>query len=107
MKERFAAVFQTKTRDEWTAIFDGTDACVAPVLSPVGGAPAPAQRRPLDLRRGRRRRAAGAGAPVLPQTPSAVSRPPSPPGADTVSGLVEWGVDEDVVAKLRESGALS
>ena len=34
MKERFAAVFKTKTRDEWTAIFDGTDACVVPVLSP-------------------------------------------------------------------------
>ena len=34
MKERFAAIFKTKTRDEWSAIFDGTDACVAPVLSP-------------------------------------------------------------------------
>jgi len=34
MKERFAAVFRSKTRDEWTAVFDGTDACVAPVLSP-------------------------------------------------------------------------
>ena len=34
MKRRFAAVFRTKTRDEWAAIFDGTDACVEPVLSP-------------------------------------------------------------------------
>ena len=73
----------------------------------VGGAPAPAQRGPLDLRRGRRGRAAGAGAPVLPDAVGACRRPPSPPGADTVSGLVEWGVDEDVVTKLRESGALS
>ncbi|MFT4085954.1 MAG: CaiB/BaiF CoA-transferase family protein [Gordonia sp. (in: high G+C Gram-positive bacteria)] len=31
-KERFTEVFKTKTRDEWTAIFDGTDACVAPIL---------------------------------------------------------------------------
>jgi alpha-methylacyl-CoA racemase len=29
---RFAEVFRTKTRDEWTAIFEGKDACVAPVL---------------------------------------------------------------------------
>jgi hypothetical protein len=36
-----------------------------------------------------------------------VSRPPSPPGADTVSGLVEWGLDEGAIAKLQESGALS
>ncbi|MEZ5210187.1 MULTISPECIES: CaiB/BaiF CoA transferase family protein [unclassified Gordonia (in: high G+C Gram-positive bacteria)] len=32
MKERFAEVFKTKTRDEWTAVFDGTDACVSPIL---------------------------------------------------------------------------
>jgi alpha-methylacyl-CoA racemase len=32
MTERFAAVFKTKTRDEWTRIFEGKDACVAPVL---------------------------------------------------------------------------
>jgi len=32
MTERFSAVFKTKTRDEWTRIFEGKDACVAPVL---------------------------------------------------------------------------
>jgi alpha-methylacyl-CoA racemase len=32
MTERFAAVLKTKTRDEWTRIFEGKDACVAPVL---------------------------------------------------------------------------
>ncbi len=30
--ERLAAVFRTRTRDEWTTLFEGTDACVAPVL---------------------------------------------------------------------------
>lgn len=30
--ERLAAVFRTRTRDEWCARFDGSDACVAPVL---------------------------------------------------------------------------
>jgi alpha-methylacyl-CoA racemase len=33
MKVRFAEVFKSKTRDEWTAIFDGTDACASPVLN--------------------------------------------------------------------------
>lgn len=32
MTERFSAIFKTKTRDEWTTIFEGKDACVAPVL---------------------------------------------------------------------------
>jgi alpha-methylacyl-CoA racemase len=33
LKERFAAVFATRTRDEWAAAFAGTDACVTPVLA--------------------------------------------------------------------------
>ncbi len=33
LKERFAALFKTKTRDEWCSIMDGTDVCFAPVLS--------------------------------------------------------------------------
>jgi alpha-methylacyl-CoA racemase len=32
MKTRFAEVFRSRTRDEWTAVFEGKDACVAPVL---------------------------------------------------------------------------
>merc|ERR1712070_784320 len=33
MKARFASIFMTKTRDEWAAIFEGTDACCVPVLN--------------------------------------------------------------------------
>ena len=29
----FARIFATRTRDEWAAVFDGTDACVTPVLT--------------------------------------------------------------------------
>ena len=32
MTVRFTEIFKTKTRDAWTRIFEGTDACVAPVL---------------------------------------------------------------------------
>ncbi|TPX67176.1 hypothetical protein CcCBS67573_g07575 [Chytriomyces confervae] len=32
MKRKFAEIFATKTRDEWSSIFTGTDACVTPVL---------------------------------------------------------------------------
>ena len=34
MKERFAEVFASRTRDEWTALFADCDACVTPVLAP-------------------------------------------------------------------------
>jgi alpha-methylacyl-CoA racemase len=106
MKERFAAAFRTKTRDEWTAVFDGTDACVVPVLSPWE-----AHLHPHNVARSTFVEVDGAvqpgPAPRFSRTPSAISSPPSPPGADTESGLVEWGVDAGVVAKLRKSGALS
>ncbi|MFD1555017.1 CaiB/BaiF CoA transferase family protein [Paraburkholderia silviterrae] len=34
LHERFAALFATRTRDEWCALLEGTDACFAPVLNP-------------------------------------------------------------------------
>jgi alpha-methylacyl-CoA racemase len=106
MKARFAEIFKTKTRDEWSAIFDGTDACVVPVLSPWE-----AHLHPHNVARSTFVEVNGtvqpAPAPRFSRTPSAISKPPSPPGADTVSALLEWGVAEDHVKKLRESGALS
>ncbi len=33
MKKLFTEKFLSKTRDEWSAIFLGTDACVSPVLT--------------------------------------------------------------------------
>ncbi len=65
MKDRVAAIFRTKTRDEWCELMEGTDVCFAPVLSITRGAAAPAQRPPRDLHRARRHRAAGPGAAVL------------------------------------------
>lgn len=32
VKETFRAVFRTKTRDEWTSVFEKLDACVEPVM---------------------------------------------------------------------------
>jgi len=33
LKERFVAAIASKTRDEWERVFEGSDACVAPVLA--------------------------------------------------------------------------
>ena len=106
MKARFAEIFRSKTRDEWSAIFDGTDACVVPVLSPWE-----AHLHPHNVARSTFVEVNGtvqpAPAPRFSRTPSSISKPPSPPGADTISALVEWGVPQDAVKKLRQSGALS
>ncbi|MEP2717220.1 CaiB/BaiF CoA-transferase family protein [Pseudophaeobacter sp.] len=34
LTDRLAGIFASKPRDHWAALFDGTDACAAPVLSP-------------------------------------------------------------------------
>jgi alpha-methylacyl-CoA racemase len=106
MKDAVAAVVATRTRDEWVAVFDGTDACVAPVLSPWE-----AHLHPHNQARSTFVEVDGvvqpAPAPRFSRTPSSINRPPPVPGGDTVSALLEWGIEEGTVAKLRETGALS
>jgi alpha-methylacyl-CoA racemase len=106
MKQRFAAVFRTRTRDEWAAVFEGTDACASPVLSPWE-----AHLHPHNRARGTFVEVEGivqpAPAPRFSRTPAEVSRPPSPPGADTDEALLAWGVEAEAVAALRKAGAVT
>ena len=103
MKERFAALFRTKSRDEWTEIFRSVDACVTPVLSPAEAAIHPYNTE--------RKVFASEGAtqpnpaPRFSKTPGSVSSPPRTPGSGTRTGLLAWGVSEDRLAALRAAGA--
>ncbi len=105
MKERFAAVFATRTRDEWMAVFEGSDACVAPVLTMHE-----AKDHPHNRARGTFVEPGGvlqpAPAPRFSRTPGAITRPPSPPGSNTDEGLAGWGLSEDAIEALRDAGAL-
>jgi alpha-methylacyl-CoA racemase len=106
MKERFAEIFKSRTRDEWEKAFSGRDACGAPVLSPWE-----AHEHPHNEARGTFVEVAGARqpapAPRFSRTPSEISRPPSVAGADTEEGLRAWGIDHERIASLKESGAIS
>jgi len=105
MKERFAEVFRTRSRDEWVALADGTDACVAPVLAmgevaddphnkarntfvEVGGVLQPAP------------------APRFERTPAAVPTPPLRAGERGLETLRSWGFEDAEIAALCEEGAL-
>jgi alpha-methylacyl-CoA racemase len=93
LRERFAARFRTKTMAEWTAIFDGTDACVAPVLSFTE-----APEHPQLAARNTFVTADGvvqpAPAPRFSRTHAQVGSPPAAPGADTRAALTAWGIDD-------------
>ena len=106
MKERFAAVFATKTRDEWTSIFEGTDACVAPVLSMTEAA-----EHPHNAQRGTFCEVAGvlqpSPAPRFAATPGSIRWPPPNPGQRADEALSDWGVSEAEISELRGSGAIT
>ncbi|MFC9652634.1 CaiB/BaiF CoA transferase family protein [Streptomyces sp. NPDC056937] len=89
LREAVAARFRTKTRQEWTAVFEGSDACVAPVLS-LREAPS----HPQLAARGTFTDHAGltqpAPAPRFSATPGSVRRPPARPGAHTGEVARDW-----------------
>jgi alpha-methylacyl-CoA racemase len=102
----YAQVFRTKTRDEWTALFDGTDACVAPVLTW-----SEAPQHPHMKARGVFTEVDGVTqvtpAPRFSRSaPGPVGKPPAP-GSDTETVLAELGYDADTIAGLRDSGTLT
>ena len=106
LRARFTAVFKSRTRDEWTEIFDGTDACVAPVLG-LGEAPA----HPHAVARTGFVDVGGltqpAPAPRFDRTPAATPTPPVRAGEHTDATLAELGLTETEIAELREQGAIA
>jgi alpha-methylacyl-CoA racemase len=107
LKERLASVFATKTRAEWCALFGGTDACVAPVLSLAEA--------PHDPHNAARKTFISAGGVMQPRpAPRFSATPPSDPvmakiadGTDSAALLRAVGYSEDRIETLRASGAVS
>jgi alpha-methylacyl-CoA racemase len=106
LKERVAAVFRTKTRDEWCALMEGTDVCFAPVLTM-----AEAPDHPHNRERETFVEVAGvtqpAPAPRFGRTPGAIRRPPPHFGQHTDETLADWGFTGDELDKLRQAGAIA
>jgi len=101
LRARLADVFATRTRAEWVEVFDGSDACVAPVLSYSEAAEHPHLRaRATYVERGGI--VQPAPAPRFSATPAGLSTPPSRPGQHTAETLRRWGVDPE---PLLASGA--
>ncbi len=105
MKQRLAEVVKIRTRDEWSRIMEGSDACFAPVLSPEEAAA-----HPHNVARGTFTTVEGmlqpAPAPRFSRTPPGHPGPPARPGQHTDQTLLDWGFDDDEVARLRQSGAV-
>jgi alpha-methylacyl-CoA racemase len=103
MKVRFQRIFLKKDRDEWTAIFSDTDACVTPVLSPREAALHPYNvEREVFLTRGAIQ---PNPVPRFSKTPAAIQSHAHAAGSDTRSALRSWGIDEQRLLLLESVGA--
>jgi alpha-methylacyl-CoA racemase len=105
MRERFKVIFKTKTREEWCAIMETSDACFAPVLS-MDEAP----NHPQNKARGTFIEIEGviqpAPAPRFSRTKPKIKGPPTEPGQHTNEAMTDWGFTTDEISKLCESGVI-
>jgi len=103
MRSLFAKTFKSKTRDEWCKVFEGSDACFAPVLSW-----SEARRDAHNVARRSFIEVAGveqpSPAPRFSRTPGAVRRAPPERGAGGREALADWGFGPAEVEKLRALG---
>jgi alpha-methylacyl-CoA racemase len=104
MREALTTLMASKTRDEWCALLEGTDACFAPVLTL-----AEASQHAHATQRGGYVSIEGvtqpAPAPRFSRSQPAQPTPSVKPGAHTDAVLADAGFSADEIAALRASGA--
>ena len=106
MRERFAKLFLSKTRDEWCELLEGTDVCFAPVL-PMSEAkehPHIKARKTIVEEHGSPQ---PAPAPRFSRTPGEIQGPSRLGGDDTDATLADWGFTDADIAALHDSGAIA
>jgi len=105
LKEKMATLFRSKTRDEWCALLEGTDACFAPVLD-LDEAP----QHPHNQARQAFVEVGGvvqpAPGPRFSRTPPATPAPPPLPGQHTDEVLAGWGFSAEGIARLKADGII-
>ena len=106
MKALLAERFRTRTRDAWSALLEGTDACFAPVLSP-----AEAPSHPHLAARGTFIEIDGVVQPApaprfsrsVPETP----KPPRPAETESVEAILAPWLDAAEIAAARGAGIIA
>jgi alpha-methylacyl-CoA racemase len=106
IRERLAAVFRTKTRDEWSALLERAEVCFAPVLDLREAAA-----HPHNAARGTFVEIEGhlqpAPAPRFSRTPAATPQAGVEPGVDAHAALDGWGLTRGDVDALVAAGTVA
>ncbi len=106
MRARFAAIFATRTRDEWVEAARGRDACLAPALS-IDEAPEHPQMRARAVYAAFDGLRHPSLAPRFDRTPSELRRPTPAAGQDSRAALDDWGFSPADIATLESAGAMA
>lgn len=105
-RQRLAELFATRTRDEWCALLEGSDACFAPVLDPEEAA-----RHPHNVARGvfstRDAMLQANPAPRFSNAPPPRSRPVPQRGEHTREVLRQAGIGAEQLHDLIACGAVA
>lgn len=103
-RETFRRIFATKTQAEWCALFEGSDACFAPIIR-FSEAP----EHPHMKARGHFQTIDGVvqpgPVPRFSATPGAIQGGPPKIGEHTRQALRDWGLSEDEISGLVAAGA--
>jgi alpha-methylacyl-CoA racemase len=102
-KAAFATAFKAKTRDEWVKVFEGSDACFAPVLS-WSEAPRHPHNRARSAFVSVKRVEQPAPAPRFSRTSPEIQRGPPERGEGGGQALADWGFDAEQAKRLRSLG---
>ncbi|WP_210238416.1 CaiB/BaiF CoA transferase family protein [Brucella haematophila] len=103
LRQRFADIIATKTRANWEVVFDGTDACVTPVLSLSEAAS-----HPHNVARGATQMFNGvahpAPAPRFSRSLGELVLSPPSEGEQSRAVLQDWGIDDTQIADALAKG---
>jgi alpha-methylacyl-CoA racemase len=105
LRARLAAIFRSRTRDEWCALLEGTETCFAPVLSPAeaGNHPHNRIRATFVERDGI---VQPAPAPRFSRSVPELGLPPPTPGQHTPEVLRAWGFSDMEISELQKISAV-
>lgn len=107
LRQTFTQVFATKTQAEWGRIFDGTDACVTPVLSLDEVLSHPHNQARASFFKDSQGEISPRPAPVLSRSPAEACRTRDPfIGEHTRTVLKEYGFEQAQIEQLLSGGII-
>ena len=106
LREKMAAMFRTRSRDEWCELLEGSDACFAPVLN-FAEAPDHPHNRDRQTFVERDGVVQPAPAPRFSATPAEIGDAPPEPGQHTLEVLRGIGLNEPDIEALRADGVVA